>query len=71
MPKPGTRGDNSAVPLLHFTYRACNAAQTEGITPPAPGRTSRAPPQGRFQPVTSPLFALVCALLFPFIAMFY
>ena len=35
----GQRGVHHAVPLSCFTRRASIAAQTEGIAPPAPGRT--------------------------------
>ena len=37
-----------AVPLSCFARKASIAAKTEGITPPAPGRTFSAPPGGPF-----------------------
>lgn len=47
-----------AVPLSCFARKASIAAQTEGITPPAPGRTFAAPPGGPFAAGGGPSLSL-------------
>ena len=67
----GGREAQGAVPLSVLLMEAHNAAQTEDITPPAPGRTFPPPPAGLLAAGGRPSLIVWHGVLFPFMAVLY